>query len=816
MKKSLRFISACMLLTCIISNTQAVPVIKDNSLMIKNLEVVNDPLRTVFDASNLNPDASTWTFGRLMENMSGPHNVSDFVLNWLSHWEVDQNINGFNSPARPNIRQMVTQPWLDASANNGAPPGTLDMSLAPFRLLAIVNRLDLRETPSLSPGDAGEGRFVFGVLDQSNFPMSFTVIFEYELPAATAADVRQWAEDWDALSQMSNTDPAFNQALQAITERFSGQNTMPSKPNGNAVNQVRTNEIALSFEWELREFTIDSISGQLKQGVVALTPDLSLDNSPILEDFLNQNAAAILKERHTVPLNMLGASAPVPFFPPWATNLFNVDDDVKQKFAVNTCNGCHLTEVPNTPFTHVSVRSANSVSQLSGFLDGGSIPDPRNPSITRNFNDLQRRLIDLNNLLHVKSDFNGSGRSDIIVRTLNSADLTILQMNGINHLPVIPAIPQTFADKIVGTGDIDGDKSSEGILYDTSSGLVQLLTLNNINILSTQSNTNAKVIGVDDLNGDGTDEIIWFDNTSGQVTAWQIINGGVNEQLIDIQTNPIEAVLVDDSNGDGQAEIIWKIDNTADITIWEINNFSKFAEHILPAPGTPWTLKASGDFDHDGKSDLVWLNKITSELLFWEMGDFKITTNHIMPVALDLNQTKLVTIGDHNGDASTDIIWQNTVTGDLTQWQIDNFAIINQGNLSLQLTPQDEVVAPLTIVPEVVAILDIDNDGVADSLDNCPSTPNPDQSDNGGLNSTIADGIGDACQCGDINGDGTITNTDSILIKRFILSLPSPFRADFCDINGDAQCTNTDAILIQRAILNLPPGIQQTCTAAGN
>ena len=111
---------------------------------------------------------------------------------------------------------------------------------------------------------------------------------------------------------------------------------------------------------------------------------------------------------------------------------------------------------------------------------------------------------------------------------------------------------------------------------------------------------------------------------------------------------------------------------------------------------------------------------------------------------------------------------------------------------------------------------DPDNDTVLNYLDNCPLTANADQADSGGVDTNIADGIGDACQCGDISGDGKITNTDSVLIKRHLLGLPTPFEPDFCDVNGDAACTNTDAVLIQRAILGLPPGLKQTCVAAGN
>jgi len=112
--------------------------------------------------------------------------------------------------------------------------------------------------------------------------------------------------------------------------------------------------------------------------------------------------------------------------------------------------------------------------------------------------------------------------------------------------------------------------------------------------------------------------------------------------------------------------------------------------------------------------------------------------------------------------------------------------------------------------------LDTDSDGVMDYADNCPATANADQSDRGGVDTNVADGIGDACQCGDISGDGKITNTDSVLIKRHLLGLPSNFQADFCDVNGDGQCSNTDAVILKRTLLGLPPGITQSCPAAGN
>ena len=51
--------------------------------------------------------------------------------------------------------------------------------------------------------------------------------------------------------------------------------------------------------------------------------------------------------------------------------------------------------------------------------------------------------------------------------------------------------------------------------------------------------------------------------------------------------------------------------------------------------------------------------------------------------------------------------------------------------------------------------IDIDYDGVVDSQDNCPSTPNPDQKNTNG------DEYGDACQMGDQDNDGVTDFKDN-------------------------------------------------------
>lgn len=128
-------------------------------------------------------------------------------------------------------------------------------------------------------------------------------------------------------------------------------------------------------------------------------------------------------------------------------------------------------------------------------------------------------------------------------------------------------------------------------------------------------------------------------------------------------------------------------------------------------------------------------------------------------------------------------------------------------------------------VADVLVVVDDDSDGdeIGDSVDNCPWFANPRQEDRGGVGGDSGpDGIGDACQCGDVNLDGRVTGLDGTLVGRAalrlnpypngIVDLPAP---ELCDVGGTAGCTGLDGTLIKRASLGLPPGVQQVCPAAG-
>jgi hypothetical protein len=319
-----------------------------------------------------------------------PDQAPDVVERVFQTFQTDQTINSFLVQRRFGIDPFVLNNWprtLD---------GKLDLQRAPLRLLAIVNRFDLRD---LDAGHAGEGRLVYGVVGPFGEPLEFTVILEYQLTAANEAEALAWAEAWHALSSHPFPSEEYNAALQAITDRFTGRGAAPGRPNGSALLTLRTNEIALGDPWQLREFRFDG-DGFLSPFTVALTPDARFNFSFELGNFINANEASIIAERHIVPDSFGG----VPFLGGAIFNNIDVwgapnvaNNEARHKFSLNTCNGCHGGET-NTGFLHVSPRFPGSESFLSGFMTGIDVFDQFSGQVRR-LNDLGRRNADLTSIV---------------------------------------------------------------------------------------------------------------------------------------------------------------------------------------------------------------------------------------------------------------------------------------------------------------------------------------------------------------------------------------------------------------------------------
>ncbi|TKK67993.1 hypothetical protein FC093_12310 [Ilyomonas limi] len=458
--------------------------IKQNSILITNLAVVEDPTRTWNYCTQKGNVNGPWTFGTLMRQAAskGPGQiasnarVSNFVKNWLNSWTVTQVVNGDTIAARTLINSQILNPWVTKSKNAGAINGQLDMRFAPFKLIAIVNRFDLRDGRrfGLKEKPCGEARFIFTLIkDDCSSALPMTVIFEYGVNMPNTCEAQHnWAQQWVNLKNFALGSNQYNQALQNITDQFTLCGTNTSKPNQSSLDQLRTNEVTLSStpkHWEFREFIIDSASGNLKEITVAQNPadkyNAKVANADVqrMVAYVNNHAKGIKAQRNIVPLKFQGAPflgggteiiGPPTGNPPnvfhWDgtgsgnSSTFIIDNDARFNFSLATCGGCHGGET-QTHFTHVDTAFFGKEAKLSGFLtgtagSGGAIDfdnDPTNnlmtvkdpalrPSSTnpamRTFNDLNARAKNLKSFVSTTCGSVLSISSELLFQPINMVD----------------------------------------------------------------------------------------------------------------------------------------------------------------------------------------------------------------------------------------------------------------------------------------------------------------------------------------------------------------------------------------------------------
>ncbi|MBF0316958.1 MAG: DUF1566 domain-containing protein [Nitrospirae bacterium] len=109
------------------------------------------------------------------------------------------------------------------------------------------------------------------------------------------------------------------------------------------------------------------------------------------------------------------------------------------------------------------------------------------------------------------------------------------------------------------------------------------------------------------------------------------------------------------------------------------------------------------DFDRDGKSDIVWQNTNTGDVAAWLMNGSAIAKGDYLAKGIP-KEWQIMAIGDIDGDGKSDIVWQNTNTGDVVAWLM-NGTNISRGDYLAKGIPKEW---------QIMAIGDLNGDGRVD------------------------------------------------------------------------------------------------------
>lgn len=429
----------------------------NRELLITDTAVVNDACRTAWNGINCNTTLGKWTAWHLFSQFDGDSTTSELIHRFYETFDSGKVINGTALEVRTKARNYLKD-WRRVSGcevpgQNGAPDPInwdsqwidlnnqpkngnclLDKTKAPFRLLAIVNRMDVRAPLGGNgyyqgkPGDAGEGRFVFGFLGYKkapdmvhpnidpnipstwvpDIPLDATVIFEYRLPPKLNNSVMTWAQNWHALAALPPSDPNYRTKLQTMTDLFTKEaaetanifNPVNEGNNYSALARIRTNELAFAKVvntgvWSMREYTLQCLQPNcginkryLVPKFVPMSPNRSFNTEhfDLFQTYMSDNKGLILSMSHEVPDTLggfpfLGAEALAnPFSVNPAGVLWGYDQNndqvidignngfrARHLFGFMTCMGCHYNET-DTQNLFIKNRQANVSSGLADFL----------------------------------------------------------------------------------------------------------------------------------------------------------------------------------------------------------------------------------------------------------------------------------------------------------------------------------------------------------------------------------------------------------------------------------------------------------------
>lgn len=162
----------------------------------------------------------------------------------------------------------------------------------------------------------------------------------------------------------------------------------------------------------------------------------------------------------------------------------------------------------------------------------------------------------------------------------------------------------------------------------------------------------------------------------------------------------------DDLNGDGISDIVFQNSESGQIVAWLMNSYGAATGLLaIDQDGSgDWRIGGMGDLDGDGIGDLVFQND-TGQITGWLM-DGEGTVNSTVSIYQneDLDDWRVVTMGDLNGDGVSDLILQNDAR-QIGGWLMDGDANPTSWIWIDQDDSADWRVAGMT---------DLDADGISD------------------------------------------------------------------------------------------------------
>ena len=279
-----------------------------------------------------------------------------------------------------------------------------------------------------------------------------------------------------------------------------------------------------------------------------------------------------------------------------------------------------------------------------------------------------------------ENDFNGDGRSDLLLRHANGTMTDWLgQSNGsFVSNQAVASYGLSTAWHVEGTGDFNGDGLSDLLLRHDSGAVTNWLGQANGSFFSNHAVANYSlptgwhIAGTGDFNGDSREDVL-LRHDNGTVTDWlgQANGSFVSNHTIANYSLPAGwgVAGTGDFNGDGLEDVLLR-HTSGTITEWLGQaNGGFFSNHAISTYDLDpiWDVAGIGDFNGDGRDDVLLMHSNGSVTNWLGQANGSFFSNHAAASYALPSGWGVETVGDFNGDSRDDVLLRHT-NGTITNW----------------------------------------------------------------------------------------------------------------------------------------------------
>ena len=184
-----------------------------------------------------------------------------------------------------------------------------------------------------------------------------------------------------------------------------------------------------------------------------------------------------------------------------------------------------------------------------------------------------------------------------------------------------------------------------------------------------------QLVASSDFNSDGFPDHIFQHQADGRLAIWLMnrhaMVGGFPLSPDRVSDLSWKVRGAGDFDGDSRPDLIWQNEVTGQVSVWLMDGTTRRDGQLLSPPvvaDTDWRIVGVADFNQDGHSDLLWQHQNNGLIAVWYMNGLNMVDGVLVSNEVSDPNLKIRAVGDVDGDAQPDLVWQNQATGLLATW----------------------------------------------------------------------------------------------------------------------------------------------------